>query len=465
MQYKRTNSADISFFNSVLGVENVKTDADTTSEYGRDYTEDLEFPPEVVLFPENAQQISQIMQYCNEALIPVTPRGAGTGLSGGSLPVYGGVSLSTSKLDKIISIDTENFMATVEPGVINENLRMAVAEKGLYYPPDPASKGSCFLGGNIAHSSGGPKAVKYGTTKDYVLNLELVLPDGSIIWTGANTLKNATGYNLTQLVVGSEGTLGIVTKIVFRLISLPLFNKLIWASFADADSACRCVPAIMSKGITPSAMEYMDRKGIEITCEKLGIPFQFGMEQAYLLIEVEGNNRELLDSECESIYEQLEKHQCLDALLADTAEQKEHFWKIRRSIGETVKSFSVYKEEDTVVTRSYLPLLYQKIKELEAEYGFVSVCYGHAGDGNLHVNILKMDMENEKWEYEIPKAIRKLFEACKQMGGTISGEHGIGLVQKNYLDVVFTDTHFKLMKGIKQVFDPKNILNPGKTVA
>ncbi len=462
MNYKTIDQNDIAYFKSILTENLVITDTQALDYYSRDYTEDLYYKPSLVLIPENAMQISAIMKYCNENKIVVTARGAGTGLSGGCLPIMGGVVISLLKLNKIISIDSNNFQAIVEPGVINEELQQAVQALGLFYPPDPASKGSCTIGGNVAHSSGGPRCVKYGTTRDYVLNLEVVLPTGEIIQTGANVLKNSTGYNLTQLMVGSEGTLGIVTKITLKLLSYPPYRALMLASFASASNACACVSQILSAGITPSALEFMDKKGVEISTSKQNIPFEFGDEKAYLLIEIDAFNTEDLMPQCEKIYTVLERMGVLNVLIAEDAETKEKLWKIRRSIGELVKQISIYKEEDTVVTRSYLPQLYEGVQQISQQYGFETVCYGHAGDGNLHINILKNNLSDEFWDNELPKAIRKIFELCKQYGGTISGEHGIGLVQKQYLDVVFQPIHFELMKGIKKTFDPNNILNPKK---
>jgi glycolate oxidase len=421
--------------------------------------------PDCVLLPDSAPKVAAIVGYCNAQGIAVTPRGAGTGLSGGSLPVFGGVSLSTERLNRILHIDTDNFQATVEPGVINDVFRSAVEARGLFYPPDPASRGSCFLGGNIAHSSGGPKAVKYGTTRDYVLNLQVALADGSLIWTGADTVKNATGYNLTQLMIGSEGTLGIVTAIVFRLISLPKHQLLMLAPFESPVQACRAVNAVMLAGFAPSALELMEQSGVALAAEATNTPFPQRQDaDCWLLVELDGNDPNTLMQEAEALFPLLEQEGALDVMPADTDTLKEQWWKVRRSIGEVVKSASVYKEEDTVVPRFALPQLMAGVKEIAGRYGFRTVCYGHAGDGNLHVNILKDNLTGDQWKYEVPTGIREIFNLCRDLGGTISGEHGVGLVQKPYLDIVFGEKHFALMRGIKRVFDPKGILNPGKWV-
>jgi glycolate oxidase len=431
--------------------------------FAADETEDLKFFPEVVLKPGNAEQIAQIVKLCHENFIPVTPRGAGTGLSGGALPIHKGVVISTERLNKILEIDERNLQATVEPGVINEVFQNAVQEKGLFYPPDPASKGSCFLGGNLSESSGGPKAVKYGVTKDYVLNMQVVLPTGELIWTGANVLKNATGYNLTQLLIGSEGTLGIITKIVFRLIPFPAKNLLLRVPFYSAEEACAAVSQIFRLGLTPSALEFMERDALEWAAEYLKIELNVPAEvQAHLLIELDGNDLDVLYKEAEQLYELLEKFNIGEILLADTDAQKTELWKLRRNAANAVRYNSVYKEEDTVVPRAELPKLLHGVKEIGQRYNFKSVCYGHAGDGNLHINIIKGDMPDEDWNNKLTDGIKELFELCVKLGGTISGEHGIGLVQKPYIGIALGETQLNLMRGIKNVFDPHGIMNPGK---
>ena len=463
MIYSKINNDDVLFFQKAISDNNVFLDDKTLDEYSHDETEDLKFYPSIVLKPNNTNEISAILKYCNERIIPVTPCGARTGLSGGSLPIMGGVVLSTENLNSIISIDERNMQATVEPGVINQIFRDTVEEKGLFYPPDPASKGSSFLGGNLAENSGGPKALKYGVTKDYVLNLEVVLPTGEIIWTGANVLKNSTGYDLTSLMVGSEGTLGVITKIVFKLISLPTKDITLLVPFDSAENACKAVSAIFICGITPSALEFIERDAIDWAIKYTDINMKIEDNvQAHLLIEVDGNDIEQLYVDCEKISNVLNNFNCGDILIADSNEQKDRLWKMRRLVGEAVKSNSIYKEEDTVVPRAELPKLLKGVKKIGKKYGFQSVCYGHAGDGNLHVNIIKGDMSDKKWNNELCKGIREIFTLTKNLGGTISGEHGIGLVQKPYIDIVFSKKEIEIQKEIKKIFDPNNILNPGK---
>ncbi len=448
----------------VLGKDKIFTDLETRNHYGHDETEDYIFPPSVVVKPATSDEISQILKLANQYKTPVTPIGARTGLSGGALSIYGGIGLSLEKLNKIIEIDEQNLQVTVEPGVITQVLREAVAQKGLFYPVDPSSMGSCWIGGNVAENSGGARAVKYGVTKDYVLNLEVVLPNGEIIWTGANTLKNSTGYNLTQLMVGSEGTLGIITKIVLKLLPQNTHNVLMLVPFYNSNQACEAVSAIFRAGITPSALEFMERDAIDWTLKFVdGISVVIKPEhQAHLLIEVDGNYPEILMQEAEKILFVVEQFEIDEVLFADTEEQKNALWKMRRSVAEAVKGNSIYKEEDTVVPRYELPKLLTGIKKIGAKYGFQSVCYGHAGDGNLHVNIIKGNMTDDNWQTQVPLGIREIFELTVSLKGTLSGEHGIGFVQKNFMDIAFTKTHLELMERIKAVFDPNNILNPGK---
>jgi len=462
--FGKVNPAFIAELKKALDPQRVLQDTDQLKTYGHDETEDLEYLPEVVVFPECTKEVQAIMRLCNREHIAVTPSAARTGLSGGALPIHGGVAISMERLNRILEIDRHNLQATVEPGVINQVFHQACKAQGLFYPPDPSSWGSCMLGGNLALNAGGPKAVKYGVTNAYVLNLQVVLADGTALWTGANVLKNSTGYNLTQLMVGSEGTLGIITKAVFRLIPYPAHQKLMLVPFASAEQACRAVSAIFQAGITPSAMEFMERDAIDYALQFVpDVNLPVGAEvRAHLLIEVDGQREAVLWEDCEHIAQIVGKFEAGEVLFAESAQEKEALWKLRRRVGEAVKAHSIYKEEDTVVPRAELPQLLRGVKEIGSRYGFQSVCYGHAGDGNLHVNILKGELSEDHWQYRIPQAIRELFTLVKKLGGTLSGEHGIGLVQKEYLDVVFSSSQLRLHRELKQLFDPHGILNPGK---
>ena len=454
----------IDLFKKIVGNTYVFVDEESLNNYAHDETENLHFLPDVVIKPRLAKEISAIMVICNEHKIPVTPRGAGTGLSGGALPHLGGVLLSMERMNSILEIDERNLQVTTEPGVITEVLQDAVKEKGLFYPPDPSSRGSCFIGGNIAENSGGPKAVKYGVVKDYVLNLEIVLPTGEIMWTGANVLKNSTGYNLTQLIVGSEGTLAIVTKIVLKLLPFPKYDLLMLVPFNSLEKAGEAVSAIFRAGFTPSAMELIEINALKIVSKFVDstvVPVTDDME-AHLIIEVDGNHIDTLMSEMEAIAQLLLQYDCGDAFFADDAQQKAELWKLRRRVAEAVKIDGYTIEEDTVVPRAELPALIRGVKALGKQYDFDVVCYGHAGDGNLHIRIKKPGSIYSLNNPDVIPALKALFVLVKSLGGTISGEHGIGLIQKPYMDIVFDEAGLQLMRGIKKVFDPNNILNSGK---
>jgi glycolate oxidase len=465
--YNKITTEHINHFKTITDEHAILMDQESLLRYGKDETEDLCYPPEVVIKPKSTEEVSAILRYCNEKHIPVTPIGGRTGLSGGALSIHGGVGLSMERMNKILFIDDKNLQVTVEPGVITQVLQEEVAKQGLYYAPDPSSRGSCFIGGNLAENAGGPRAVKYGVTKDFVLNLEVVLANGDIIWTGANTLKNSTGYNLTQLIVGSEGTLGVITKAVLKLVPLPQFNLLMLIPFFSAEKACEAVSAIFRAGITPSALEFMERDAIDWTLQyvdDIHVPVEAAI-QAHLLVEVDGNYLEALMSDCEKISEVVAQYNSGEILFAEDETQKAQLWKLRRKVAEAVKSNSVYKEEDTVVPRYALPQLLSGVKAIGNKHGFKSVCYGHAGDGNLHINIIKGDLSDAFWENELPIAIREIFELCVELKGTLSGEHGIGLVQKQYMDIAFDSKQLGLFQNIKQIFDPNAILNPGKVLA
>jgi len=456
-------------FESIVGHTNVILNEEQRHEYSHDKTEDYSFMPDVVLKPGTPQEISELLILCNTHRIPVTPRGAGTGLSGGALPIKKGVVISMERFNKILNIDELNLQATVEPGVITEVFQNKVKEKGLFYPPDPASRGSCFLGGNLANNSGGPKAVKYGVTRDYVINMEVVLPTGEIIWTAANVLKNSTGYNLTQLMCGSEGTLGIITKIVFKLKGFPQKNVLMMIPFSTNEEACRAISAIFVAGITPSGMEFFEReaaaKTFEYCAKVLNSPVTTTLSDnmnAYLLCELDGNDEEVLMRDAERVMAVVEKFEVGEVLFAESTAQKDELWKIRKNISPAVNWYTLTKSDDVVVPRSNLPKLITGIKQIGKEFGFNTVCFGHLGDGNLHVNILKENISKEDWEHKIPKGIGEIFKLTVSLGGTLSGEHGIGIAKRPYMPIAMSEVNLNLMRGIKKVFDPNGILNPGK---
>lgn len=466
MQYASLEPTVLDALRRALDEDGLSVREEDRIHYGHDETEDLSHPPDVVVRPRTTVQVAAVVRICAEHNIPVTPIGGRTGLSGGALCIHGGVGLALDRMNAIVEIDERNLQVTVEPGVITQVLQEAVAAKGLYYPPDPSSRGSCTIGGNLAENAGGPRAVKYGVTRDFVLDLEVVLPNGEVIRTGARTLKNATGYDLTRLMVGSEGTLGIITQAVLRLVPHPRETRLMLVPFAEATKACEAVSAIFRAGITPSALEFMERDAIAWTMRFTeGLPTQLSTQPgAYLLVEVDGNEGEELMRSCEAILMVAEAHGAGEVLFAESSAEKDALWKLRRSVPVSVKAHSTYKEEDTVVPRYELPKLLQGVKEIGARYGFTSVCYGHAGDGNLHVNIIKGELTDHFWEHELHHAIREIFALTVSLGGTISGEHGIGLVQRPYMDIAFNKAQLNIMKAIKQAFDPKGIMNPGKVL-
>jgi len=445
--FSPVNEKFLNKLRDILGDDFVLTDDEALSHASRDETEDLCFPPDVVVRPKTPQEISSILKLANIENIPVTPRGGGTGLSGGALPVHKGIVLYLDRMNKIIEIDRENLFVVTETGVITETLKDAVEEVGLFYPPDPASKGSCFIGGNLAENAGGPRAVKYGVTKDWVYGLEVVLPNGEIINPGGKLLKNVTGYNLTQLFVGSE---------------------VLIAAFDDPFDACQTVPAMFHAGLNPSACEFVERDVIQMALQHLDKKLPNSDAAAQLLIEFDGNDEDQLSEETEKAgMVCMEGHNdlgggAIDVILANTGQRVNEIWEIRSACGEAVKSHSVYKEEDTVVPRAKLPDLFVGVKTICAERCVKSACYGHAGDGNLHVNLLKDTLTDDEWETKLPPTITEIFEHCVSLGGTISGEHGIGWSQKAYLHLATSYEEIKLMKSLKNVLDPNGILNPGK---
>jgi glycolate oxidase len=460
--YNKLKANIISSLKDVVGDDFVFSDADNIDKYSKDETEDFSFPPEVVVKPDTAEEISRILKLANENLIPVYTRGGGTGLSGGALPVYGGILISMERFNKILEIDEFNFQAVVQAGVITQVFQEELEKVGLFYPVDPASRGSCFIGGNVAECSGGPRAAKYGVTRNYILALEFVTPTGEIIFTGSRTIKNVTGYSLTQLLCGSEGTLGIVTKIVFRVLSLPKYKKILLIAYNNLNDCISSVAEIYRSGVNPAAIEFLPKDAIKAAENQLSKSFPNSNSEAQLLIELDGNNEEVLNFDVQTIADTVEKYSAVDIILAEDNAKMEELWALRRSVGEAVKSISTYKEEDTVVPRAKLPDLLQGIIEVSKKYNIRIISYGHAGDGNLHVNILKENLSDQYWNTNVKSAITEIFELTVSLGGTISGEHGIGYSQKEYLPIALAKEEILLLKNIKKTFDPNNILNPGK---
>jgi glycolate oxidase len=459
--FNRVTPDDLARLRETVGAEHVLVDE--IEKYGHDETEDFWFPPEVVVRPRTAAEVAAILRLADQRRIPVTPQAARTGLSGGALPVHGGIALSVERMNRILDIDAENLFVVTEPAVVTQTLQEEVEKRGLFYGPDPASRGSCMIGGNVAHNAGGPRALKYGVTKDWVTGLEVVLPSGEIIRTGGKLLKNVAGYNLTQLFVGSEGTLGIATEITLKLVPKPRFNKTMLAPFPDVVAAATAVTRIFAAQIMPCACEYMERAAVEAAERRKGQRFP-GSEgaEAMLLVEVDGMHEGRCEEELAAVAEICQSCGAPDVFLATDPERRASIWAMRRSIGEAVKAMSAYREEDTVVPRARLPELVAAIREVASRHGIVAISYGHIGDGNIHVNLLKMGLSDEEWSRKLEPAVRELFERTVALGGQITGEHGVGFVQRNYMSIAYPPRHIDQLRAVKRAFDPHGIMNPGK---
>lgn len=458
----RVSARALAALEGIVGAAHVVTGGPDLDPYAHDETEDLVFPPDVVVKPGATAEVAAILRLANEEEIPVTPRGGGTGLSGGALPVRGGILLSLERMNRILEMDRENFFVVCQPGVVTETLQDAVEAVGLFYPPDPASRGSCTIGGNLAECAGGPRALKYGVTKDYVYGIEVVLPTGEVTRFGGKLLKNVTGYNMTQLVVGSEGTLGVITEVTLKLLALPRERKTLLVPFAAVLDAARSVARIFQAGVVPCACEFMERAALAAVEAHTGARVPHGDAAAHLLIEVDGNEPGALDRDVDRIAAVCEENGALDVVLADTPARQKELWAARRTMGEAVKKRSVYKEEDTVVPRFRLPELLEGVHAITDRFGIVAVCYGHAGDGNIHVNLLKEGLDDATWDRVLPEAITEIFRHTVALGGSLSGEHGIGYVQRRFLPIAMSAAEIEALRRVKRALDPKGILNPGK---
>ncbi len=440
----------------------VVTDPDILETYAKDETSDLRAMPDILVRAETTDDVRLVLSYCNERSIPVIPRGAGTGVTGGAVPVMGGVVLSLEKMNRIIEIDMENMVAVVEPGAVTRDIQEAAQARGLMYPPDPASLDSCSIGGNVAENAGGPRAVRYGTTKDYVLGLEFVLADGSVITTGGKIVKNATGYNLSGILVGSEGTLAVVTKIFLRLVPAPSASVDMLIPFTSIQDAAVAVTEILQSGIVPATIEFMERDAIALVAGHLGREVPFPAAGAHLLIQVDGSSEQAVMEDLGRIGRAVSVDQ-EKMLIAGSPAQRERLWKARRSIRESITSVSpVFLAEDCVVPRSRIPEFLTGLKEYFGSKGLRSVMFGHAGDGNVHIDVLKGETGYDAWKAALPELKRAIYRRALALGGTITGEHGIGCIRKDYLCLACGDAEIELLKRIKKAFDPKGILNPGK---
>lgn len=446
----------------LIGENKVCTNCDILETYSRDETSDLTAMPDILVRAGTVDDVSRTLKFCNDNGVPVIPRGAGTGVTGGAVPVRGGVVLSLEKMNRIIEIDRENMVALVEPGAITRDIQEAARAEGLMYPPDPASLDSCSIGGNVAENAGGPRAVKYGVTKDYVLGLEFVLPDGSVITTGGKIVKNATGYNLQGILIGSEGTLAVVTKIYLRLIPAPLHSIDMLIPFPSLDDAAAAVYAILTNRIVPGTIEFMERDAILLVAKSLGLEVPFPDAGAHLLIQIDGPSEEQVHRDLETIGSLVAADPSA-IIVAESPLQRERLWKTRRSIRDAIHAESpVFLAEDCVVPRSKIPEFLVELKKHFTAKGLRSVMFGHAGDGNVHIDVLKGGMDYEAWKNGLPDLKREIYRRAIALGGTITGEHGIGFIRKDYLHLALSQAEIELLKRIKHAFDPKGILNPGK---
>ena len=444
---------------AIVGPDNVATDKAARICYSYDATQQS-FLPEVVVHPGSTEEISRIVKLANRERIPVFPRGAGSGFTGGSLPTLGGIVLCTERLDRILEIDEENLVATVEPGVVTEQFQKEVEKRGLFYPPDPASLKFSTLGGNVAECAGGPRCVKYGVTKDFIIGLEVVTPTGDIITTGGPTMKGVVGYDLTKLLCGSEGTLGIITRIVIKLLPLPEAKQTMLVLFNSIDGAAQAVSAIIRGKIIPTTLEFMD--GRTIDCVRQATNLKVPAEaRAVLIIEVDGD-RDFLDKQVARIAEIIKPLGVVETRIATTNEESEALWQIRRSVSASLRKVNPDKfNEDICVPRSKVPEMIRRVDVIAEKYAIPIVNFGHAGDGNIHVNIMidkKVPGQLEKAE----KAIEEVFKGALELGGTMSGEHGVGIAKAAYIPLEITPLAAEYMKTIKRALDPNNILNPGK---
>ena len=436
-------------------------DPQKLEDFGRDGTPHAFHLPELAVEATGVPQIQALLRLANDCRFPVTPRGYGTGLAGGAIPILGGVVLSLARMNRIIAVEPRNMIAVVEPGVLNLDLKNAVKEHGLFYPPDPASNDTCSIGGNAATNAGGPACVKYGTTRDYVLGIEAVLPGGELIATGVRTRKGVVGYDMTRLLVGSEGTLGVITKLILRLIPHPAAVTTIVAVFPKLSLAMEAVTTVLMRGHTPSALEFLDYRCLELVGELL--PFK-GVKQAgaMLLIEQDGEPGSIQD-EIEKIGELCLEGGAEDVIMAPDSARRTRMWNVRKEVTERIeKSWAYDIHEDIVVPLGSIAELVEALPGYEVRYGMKTYCFGHAGDGNIHLNITA---DSREAAGRVEKGVREILERIIAMGGTMSGEHGVGFAKQRFLPLELSDDNIRLQRGIKLLFDPNLIMNPGKLFA
>ncbi|MFC1552305.1 FAD-binding oxidoreductase [Candidatus Latescibacterota bacterium] len=466
-QYNKVDSRIVEKLNGILGEQFVITDPEKLEPYSHDEVAEAEYAhmPEVVVKPATAEEIAEIVKLANAERIPVTPRGAGSGLSCGAVPVYGGILLSVERMNRILEVDEENMMVVVEPGVVTNEINEKIKELGLFFAGYPMSLETCYVAGNVAENAGGGKAVKYGVTERYIMGLEFVTPTGDIIEVGGKRMKDVTGYNLRMLLVGSEGTLGIITKVIIKLLPLPKATVDLLALFPDVQTAISMVPKIMTEGgIIPTAIEFMDQLSVHTSCEYLNEKIPYQKSGAMLLIEVDGTDEEVVEKEYDTIGNLVMDGGAQEVYVADNYTTQERLWSVRRNIAEAFKVVSPHQSlEDIVVPTAQIPDLMPEIAAISKKYDIMIPCYGHAGDGNLHATLIKNpDDSMEEWERKQPLALEELYRASTKLGGTISGEHGIGTKRKKFMNLAVSEPALEYMRAIKRAVDPNNIMNPGK---
>ena len=445
----------------IVGSDDIKSDKIHLRAYSYDATKE-HFEPDAVLFPENEEEVSKILKYCNENKIVVIPRGAGSGFTGGALPVNGGIVLAVEKyMNKIIEIDEKDMVAVVQPGIVNAHLQKEVEKRGLFYPPDPASMDYSTIGGNVSENAGGMRAAKYGITKDYVMSLRAVLPNGDIIRAGKRTIKDVAGYNIAGILIASEGTLAVITEITLKLLPKPKLKKTYMGIFENVEDAMNAVYKSLASGAMPVAMEFMDALVVKALREKLGVDLP-EWAGALLIGDVDGNVEEEIDYQLDILEKSFLENGCKEFIFTADEEKSKEIWFARRNASQSITIYGSKKlNEDISVPRSKLPEALNKINEIGKKYGFKVPCFGHAGDGNIHVNVM-VDGSKEEEVKKGYKAVEEIFQAVVDMGGTLSGEHGIGLSKAPFMKIAFSDAEINLFKRIKEAFDPNKILNPGK---
>jgi glycolate oxidase len=461
MKYGKVNKELLQQLEIIVGSDDILLIDEAIVDYTHDESSVKPHYPEVVVKAETTEEISKILSLANRERIPVTPRGGGTGLCGGAVPVYGGIVLSLEKMNRILELDEENMMVTVEPGVLIKDLHAYVEKHGLLYPPDPGQK-SGTIGGNISTNAGGMRGVKYGVTRDFVQGLEVALPTGEVIHLGGKTVKSSTGYSLIDLIIGSEGTLGVVTKAILRLVPLPKINVTLYAPYQSFQDASKTVSEIIKNKIVPPAVEFIDQSSILVAERHLKRPMPRNDAPAYLMIRIDGNDEKAVDTDYNAVADICIKNNALDILVADTKASQEKVWEGRSCIIDAAKAEGFIEVLDCVVPRNRIPELLKGLNDIAKKHGVECQNFGHAGDGNVHTNVLKKDMRDGEWNKKFPKLVEEVYKLSVSLGGTISGEHGIGLIRKGFLPMALEKTQIELMKGIKRLFDPNNILNPGK---